>query len=89
MMATAADVAKWMLETLTRQRELDQEDAAYEIERRFGKRFIYENDNGNPAISREVLKEFRTLTEGTVVWIRGERRWRFREIGDARGRMTE
>jgi hypothetical protein len=36
----------------------------------------YMNANGNPAISKQVLKEFRALTDGTLVWERGERAWR-------------
>jgi hypothetical protein len=34
---------------------------------------VYENENGNLAINRQVLKEFRKLTEKTVVWERGVR----------------
>lgn len=73
------DVAAWMLERLTGERCLYQEVAVYEIEKRFGKGFTYTNELGNPAIDRAVLREFRKLTEGEVVWDRGERMWRYRE----------
>jgi hypothetical protein len=88
-MATAREVARWMKSEMQRQGELIQEDAAQEILERFGKLFTYINDNGNLAISREVLKEFRALTEKTVVWDRGQRLWRPRESTDPPGRAAE
>ena len=84
-MTTPAEVAKWMLEELRRSGELYQEDAVWEIQRKFGSEFVYENENGNLAISRQVLKEFKALTPG-VVWEPGERMWRKREEGDPEGR---
>ncbi|MDA2937028.1 hypothetical protein MYX75_02035 [Acidobacteria bacterium AH-259-A15] len=88
-MPTPREVAEWMLQELKRQESLYQEEAVYEIEHKFGAEFVYENENGNPAISRKVLKEFRELTEETVVWERSERMWRFRESYDSAGRLAE
>ena len=85
-MSSALDVATWMFGRVQRDGELYQDDAAAEIEAKFGKRFIYENENGNPAIGREVLKHFRQLTERTVVWERGERYWRKRESSDPKNK---
>ena len=42
----------------------------------FGDDFVSENENGNLTISKVVLKEFRKLTEGEVVWMRSEKAWR-------------
>jgi hypothetical protein len=89
MAATAADVAAWMFEELKRLRNFDQDHAAAQIERRFGKQFVYDNANGNPAISKDVLKHFNVLTKNTVVWSRSERYWRFRHPSDSPGRMQE
>lgn len=86
-MAIACDVAEWVLDELNRKRELYQEDAVYEIESKFGKQFTYDNENGNLAIDRAVLKEFRDLTGDDVVWERGERLWRKREKHDEPGRQ--
>ena len=86
MSATASDVAKWMLEELQRTKHVYQDEAVFEIERKFGDAFVYDNENGNRAISRAVLKEFRKLTESTVVWERGDRCWRLREKYDEKGR---
>jgi hypothetical protein len=85
---THDDVAKWMDEYVARHGELPQDEAAEEIEARFGAGFVYENENGNLAISKDVLKKFRERTENTVVWEPGYREWRKRERGDPPGRST-
>ena len=79
---TKTDVASWMAAEIEAKGELYQDDAAEEIERRFGQEFVYENENGNLAISRDVLKEFRKLTETSVVWESREKFWRKREDHD-------
>ena len=75
-------IAEWMLEELKREKYLYQEVVVYEIASKFGEEFTYINENGNSAIDRHVLHEFRNLTENTVVWERGEKCWRFREDYD-------
>lgn len=86
----ASDVAKWMLDQISQKRELYQNEVVYQIEDKFGSQFVYENRNGNLAINREVLKEFRKLTEKTVVWSRVEFCWRIRGADDPKvGRLVE
>lgn len=86
----AFDVAQWMFSQINKKRELYHEDIVYQIEEKFGSKFVYENQAGNLAISREVLKEFRKLTEKTVVWSRIELCWRIRGAGDPKvGRLAE
>jgi len=86
----AFDVAYWMLNQINKKRELYQEEVVYLIEDKFGSQFVYQNQAGNLAISREVLKEFRKLTEKTVVWSRSERYWRFKSADDPKvGRLVE
>ena len=87
-MSDVQAVAAWMTETVRKQGCLYQEEAAGEIEQRFGGDFLYDNANGNPSIRKDVLAAFRTMTEGWVVWERGERVWRLRENYDPPGRMT-
>ena len=66
-----------------------KEVVVYEIESQYGDEFVYINENGNLAVSRNVLSEFRKLTEGKVVWSRGERYWRFKaDFDDPASRMT-
>lgn len=86
----ASDVAQWMLDKIIKKRELYQEEIVYQIEEKFGSKFVYDNEAGNLAISREVLKEFRKLTEKTVVWSRIELCWRIRSADDPKvGRLAE
>ena len=82
---TPKEVAQWMLDELTRVKYLDQEVVVYAIKDKFGSEFTYDNENGNLAIDKGVLREFSKLTVNTVVWERGARLWRFRENYDPPG----
>jgi hypothetical protein len=87
---TVHDVTAFMLKRLNQDKTLYQEVVVYEIQKQYGDEFVYINENGNLAIDRSVLSEFRKLTEGRIVWSRGERYWRFKEDYDKPGsRMTE
>lgn len=83
----AREVAEWMLKQLDEQVYLYQESVVYDIYAKFGEEFIYYNENGNLAIDRAVLKEFKKLSGDEVVWCRGDRYWRRRELGDEPGRL--
>lgn len=67
-------VAEWML-TKFKGGRLYQEEVVWVMKKEFGNDYVYENDNGNYAISKKVLAEFRKLTEGKVTWSRGEKAW--------------
>lgn len=84
---TSESVAAWMLGEIERDGDLYQDAAVVDIANKFGDDFTYENDSGNLAISKSVLSAFRKLTKESVVWERGERRWRRREISDEPGRQ--
>lgn len=86
---TPDDVARWMRDELDRTGSLLQADAASGIEREFGSSFIYVNENGNPAIDKRVLREFRELTGDDVIWDRWEYKWRHRQPGDAPSRRQD
>lgn len=81
--------AQWMFDQIEQCQFLDQGFAAGEIRRRFDKELVYTNDNGNWAISPEVLKRFRKLTGDDVIWERGSRMWRKRKQYDKPGRQQE
>jgi hypothetical protein len=85
--ATPESVATWMLGEIERDGDLYQDVAVVDISSKFGDEFTYENDSGNLAISKSVLAAFRKLTNDSVVWERGERRWRKRERSDDPGRQ--
>ncbi|WP_136515689.1 DUF6953 family protein [Geomonas edaphica] len=86
---TPKDVAEWMLAEFKKSNELYQEDAVDQIERKFGQDFVCENQSGNTVIHPKVLKEFRKLTEGQVMWEGGDRYWRLRQKGDPAGRKAD
>ena len=76
--ATPHDVAVWMLSEIERNKCLPQLEAVAGIASRFGSGFLYMNRNGRPAISKAVLKEFRSLSEYSVVWDRTTFCWQMR-----------
>jgi hypothetical protein len=80
------DVAEWMLNELKKSEMLYQSYAVSAILQHFGGGFIYPNRQDNYAIDVEVLKHFRTLTEKTVVWVRRQKFWRWRQEGDPPGK---
>jgi hypothetical protein len=83
------DVAQWMRDELDRTGSLRQADAVEGIEREFGAGFTYINRNGNKAIDRSVLRDFRELTEDYAIWDRSAFEWRYRQPDDAPSRQQE
>lgn len=61
MAVTANEVAEWMLEQLKSAGILHQKEAVDYIIRHYGESFIYVNENGNQAISKEVKKYSRNF----------------------------
>lgn len=88
--ATATDVAQWMLSEVSQKKRIYQSEIAPRIRKGYGSSFVYENKNGNLSISKEVLEEFRTLSDGLVIWEKGERCWRLLRKGEEyKGRQRE
>lgn len=83
---SAKDVAEYMLSELELTTFLNQAEAAEWIEREFGPSFVYVNKNGNQAIDKHVLDEFRKLTKDDVIWDGYAYQWRYRQPGDSGGR---
>jgi hypothetical protein len=83
-----AEVAEWLSTLITERGALVQTDVLAAIERLHGSQFVYTNQNGNSAIDRRVLHEFRRLTSGRVVWDRSLRGWRLRKPTDPPGRRA-
>ena len=71
-----------MLAQMKQENRLYQENIVYEIKKLFGEEFVYLNKNGNWAIEKGVLREFRKLTSANVVWDRFDLSWRFRLDND-------
>jgi hypothetical protein len=85
---SAKDVAQWMLDFMGESHWLYQEVIVYRIRDHWGTDYVYQNANGNLAIAKPVLKEFRKLTDGRLIWERGERAWRPIKPHET-GRMAE
>lgn len=84
--STTNDVAEWMLSTVQDQGELTQNNAYYMINKQFGSGFTTVTNSGSPSIKGGVLTAFKKISEDTIVWERGEKKWRKREFYDAPGR---
>ncbi|WAF85196.1 hypothetical protein NRL37_24435 [Metapseudomonas otitidis] len=82
----AIDVAKWMLRELDRSGCLYQDDVVDYLVKAKADPLLRENADGNLAVGRQVLSEFLSLTEDTVVWVKPERYWRWRVPEDEPGR---
>jgi hypothetical protein len=78
----ARDVANWMLEQVKLESRLYQSRAVSHIEEYFGDRFVRENRHGNPAISKDVLKQFLVISLKPVVWVHTDKYWRLRRPSD-------
>jgi hypothetical protein len=72
---TARDVARWMVEQISRHEVLDQAATAEQVARIFGHRFVHRNRNGTWAIARSVLESFRKQTTDAVVWEQSIQAW--------------
>lgn len=83
---TTKDVADWMLSIVQQHGELTQNNAYYMINRLFGSGFTTVTNSGSPSIKAGVLTAFKKISEDTVVWERGDKKWRKREFYDAPGR---
>ena len=73
-MATAKEAAEWMASEFHAKGRLVQSDAVREIKARFGEEVMYKNENGNDAIAKPVLKEFRALAPDAI-WDRWGFEW--------------
>ena len=83
---TTKDIAAWMLSVIHEHGELSQNNAYYIINKQFGSSFTSVTNSGGPSIKGSVLTAFKKISEDTVVWERGEKKWRKREFYDAPGR---
>ena len=86
---TPKDVAEYMVTQMGEGHWLYQETIVYRIRNDCGPEFVYNNASGNLAIDKAVLREFKKLTENTLVWERGSKAWRRRRGHDKPGREQE
>lgn len=83
---TPREVAEFMLASQGDNNWLYQDVIVTRIRKECGMEHTYMNENGNWAISKMVLAEFRKLTAETHIWDRGTRAWRLRTARDTPGK---
>jgi hypothetical protein len=86
---TPNDLAKYMLAQMGESHWLYQETIVSLIRQNCGPEFVYNNESGNLAIDKAVLREFRKLTEQTLIWERGSKAWRRRKESDKPTRQQD
>jgi hypothetical protein len=81
MTITNYSVAQWLYDKIIKDKYVDQGSVVYEISKTFGDTFVYINENGNLAINKDILKEFKKLKNnmltGKIEWDRSDRAWRY------------
>ena len=69
-------VAEFMINEILEKGYVYQEYLVHDIQEKFGDDFVYINENGNLAISKKVLNEFKKLKEqNNIEWDRSDKSW--------------
>lgn len=69
-------VAEFMISEIVDKGYAHQETTVFDIQNKFGDEFIYINENGNLAISKQVLNEFKKLKEANDIgWDSSDKYW--------------
>lgn len=73
---TTKDVAQYMLNELTQNGVLHQEELVHKIKEKYGDEFIFANNHGTLSIDRKVLREFNKVKGKDILWDRDGRCWK-------------
>lgn len=69
-------VAEFMINEILEKGYVYQEYLVHDIQEKFGDDFVYINENGNLAISKKVLNDFKKLKEqNNIEWDRSDKSW--------------
>ena len=82
----AITASQWMLKELGRAGCIYQDDVVDYLLKNKADALLRENSDGNLVVGLELLKEFKNLTETTVVWVKSGFYWRWRVAEDEPGR---
>lgn len=82
----AKEVSQWMRSKLDLEGCLYQDDVVDYLVKFNINSLLRENSDGNLALERQLLNEFRKLTQDEVVWVKPNMYWRFRVREDEPGR---
>lgn len=69
-------VAEFMINEILEKGYVYQEYLVHDIQEKFGEEYVYVNENGNLAISKKVLNEFKKLKDvNGIEWDRSDKSW--------------
>jgi len=69
-------VAEFMINEILGKGYVYQEYLVHDIQKKFGEEYVYVNENGNLAISKKVLNEFKKLKDvNGIEWDRSDKSW--------------
>ena len=69
-------VAEFMINEILKKGYVYQEYLVHDIQEKFGEEYVYVNENGNLAISKKVLNEFKKLKDvNGIEWDRSDKSW--------------
>lgn len=72
-----AVICEWMIDQLQERKQLYQRQVVDFIRSQYGDKYLYTNENGNPAIEKIVLREFRQQAKGRSAWDKHGSYWRW------------
>lgn len=75
---TPAEIAAYLLERINAEGTVYQSDFVHDVSARFGEKFVFINDNGNPAVVPSVYRVFRKIKAENpreVQWDRWDFSW--------------
>lgn len=82
----ATEASTWMRSQLDKDGCLYQDDVVDYLVKEGAEALLRENSDGNLVLERQLLNEFRKLTQDEVVWVKPDKYWRFRVPEDEPGR---
>ncbi|MDN4600741.1 hypothetical protein P5G61_05850 [Paenibacillus sp. F6_3S_P_1C] len=70
------EIAQWLYDKILEEQVVFQYDAVREVEKKFGEKYIYVNDNGNKAIDKKITSAFRDINKDNLIeWDRYDFKW--------------
>jgi hypothetical protein len=77
--ATALDVAKWLMDKLDREGVVYAAQAPGEVEEVFGADFTGPTDSGGWGLNADVRRAFKDLWQDVADWLPGEKCWHMKK----------
>lgn len=76
------EIALFMMDKLKKESVLYQNEIAFILHEKYSELATYININGNLAINKDILVEFKKISKRMVVWDKSEKCWRIRKSYD-------